>query len=359
MDRRLLMVFVALIVAFCLMVGCAAPATPSAPSTEATPSGAPAASSTPSTGAEPASQPASGYAPTLEIIGPDTSKKLTLDELKKMPATEGYAGIKTSTGKIQLIAKYKGVLLEDLCKLVGDLDPSIGLGIVAKDGYEMTLSADQVIKGDFITYDPSTGDEKKIEDRLKVIVAYERDGKPLDEVIDGFLRLMVVGPKNNQVTDGHWSVKWVTKIALKSLGEEWILKLTGATQEDMDRGTFESGANLNCHGVTWKDEKAQEWVGIPLYLLVGRVDDSNKHETGAYNRELVEKGYTVDVITSDGYKVTFDSARIRFNKNIIVAHRVNGNPLPEKDWPLRLVGLELKGNEMVGKIAEIKVNLPN
>jgi DMSO/TMAO reductase YedYZ molybdopterin-dependent catalytic subunit len=65
----------------------------------------------------------------------------------------------------------------------------------------------------------------------------------------------------------------------------------------------------------------------------------------------------VDVIAKDGYTVTFDSKRVARNKNIIVAHTVNGNPLDEKYFPLRLVGSDLQKNEMVGAITEIKVGV--
>jgi hypothetical protein len=51
--------------------------------------------------------------------------------------------------------------------------------------------------------------------------------------------------------------------------------------------------------------------------------------------------------------VTFNSAWIKRDNNIIVTYRVNDNPLPEKHFPLRLVGSDLAKNEMVGMIAKI------
>jgi hypothetical protein len=65
----------------------------------------------------------------------------------------------------------------------------------------------------------------------------------------------------------------------------------------------------------------------------------------------------VDVIASDGYTVTFDAARVKRNKNIIVAYKVNDNPLPDDFFPLRLVGSDLTKKEMVGMISQIKVGL--
>jgi len=192
---------------------------------------------------------------------------------------------------------------------------------------------------------------------LTAILAYEADGKPFDAKQDGALRLAIISAELNQVTDGHWSVKWVNKLEVKSLGAEWALRLVGALSEDTDRGSVESCGAPQCHGSAWTDDKAQEWVGVPLWLFVGSVDDEIEHEGPAFNDALAEAGYSVDVIASDGYTVTFDAARINRNDNIIVAYKVNENPLPDEFFPLRLVGSDLEKKEMVGMIAEIHVGV--
>lgn len=291
----------------------------------------------------------------LKLQGPGGEKSLTLNDLKALPATEGWAGIKSSTGKITVPERFKGVALDELCKLVGGLDLNTGVSVVAKDGYAMTISNDQITKGDFIAYDPGTGDEIKAKDSLKVIIAYEKEGKPLPEDSEGTLRLVVVTPKNNQVVDGHWSVKWVNQIAVKSLAQEWKLVLVGAITEEMDRGTFESCTAPACHGAEWKDDKVQTWKGVPLWMLAARVDDENRHGDNAFNQKLAEQGYTIEIVAADGYKVTLDSARIMRNNKFIIAYLVNGNPLDEKYFPLRLVSDDLQKNELVGKIAKITI----
>ena len=136
-------------------------------------------------------------------------------------------------------------------------------------------------------------------------LAYESDGKPLPEDSDGAFRLMVISDKNNQVVDGHWSVKWVTRVEVKSLADEWTLALAGKLSEKMDRATFESCSSPSCHGKTWTDDKAQKWSGTPLWLIAGRIDDDNKHSTGAFSTELADKGYTVKVIAKDGFTASF------------------------------------------------------
>lgn len=293
----------------------------------------------------------------LEVIGTSETRTLSMADLMALPVTEGYGGIKSSTGKITAPTKFKGVALSDLVAAVGGIDETNGLNVYAKDGYSITFSYDQAINGNYIQYDPATGDELKNPVELTTIVAYEQDGKPIDPTSDGPLRLAVVSAEPVQVVDGHWAVKWTTRVAAKSLVEEWTLAANGGIEDVIDRGTFESCSAPQCHGATWTDEKAQEWVGVPLYIIVGGVDDEVKHEGLAFNTALAEAGYTVDVSANDGYTVTFDSARIARNKNIIIAHSVNGNPLDEKYFPLRLVGLGLEKSEMVGAIAEVKVGV--
>ena len=340
MKKSFGLVFVLILVA-ALITACQ-------PSSTATPAGANTIA--------PTIQPAASQA-ILTIIGPQGSKSLTLDDIKKMPAVEGQAGIKSSTGKITPPALYKGVLLSDLAQLVGSLDANSGVQLEAKDGYDMTFSSDQINQGQFVTYDPATGDEISNAGKLQVLIAYEMNGKPLDPEQDGALKLVVISDKPNQVTDGHWAVRFIDKIELKSMAAPWSLALQGAINDTVDRGTFESCSTSTCHEASWTDGKAQKWTGTPLYLLVGRVDDNIKHNTGAFNTQLADAGYTVDVVGKDGYTITLDSATIKDNKDIIVANQVNGNELTDKDFPLKLVGSTLTNKQMVGGIAKIVLHL--
>ena len=347
----------AILVLLSLFVGCKPAPTPT-PVREIIVVTATSAPATPVPTTPPTSvPPAAAQTANLEIVGLSARKVLSLDELKALPATEGWAGIKSSTGKITPPSRYKGVSIEELCKQVGAFDASLAANVVAKDGYAMTFSYDQVTNGPFTTFDPATGDEVKRDEKLTLIVAYEKDGQPIPEESDGSLRLAIVGPEKNQVTDGHWAVKWVRQLVIKPAAAEWTLHLEGVLVEDMDRATFESGSAPNCHLAEWADDQGDVWGGIPLYFLLGRVDDQNKHESGAFNYDLAQQGYKVDVVAADGYKVTFDSQALARNKTIILAHQVNGEPLPEKYFPLRLVGSGLKKNEMVGAVAQIVLHL--
>lgn len=293
----------------------------------------------------------------LTVTGPNGDQLYTMADLLDLPQITGQAGIKSSTGKITPPSLFKGVLLTDLLEKAGGADPSMSVEVEAEDGYAITFSYDQVAKGTYITYDPGTGDEMNDAGELKTILAYEMDGKPLNEQMDGKLRLVVVSEKNNQVVDGHWSVKFINQLTVKSLAEDWTVYLKGEIEETIDRGSFESCSTGKCHQASWQDDKAQTWVGVPLYLMVGRVDDENKHSDDAFNLALAEDGYTVDVISKDGYTVTLYSTRLIDNPNIQVAFVVNDTPLSDKDFPLKLVGSDLAKNEMVGMIDRIILNI--
>lgn len=201
----------ALSMALVLILAACQAAPPTALPTTAPPSAVP-------TTAPPTAEP-SPTTITLEIAGPAGSKILTLDEVRALLAVQGWAGTKSSTGKITQPTLHKGVALEELCKLVGDIGPGYAIEVTAKDGYAIALSYDEGIKGNLITYDPISGNETKIGDALQVIVAYERDGQPLSEESDGSLRMAVISPRNNQVTDGHWAVKWVRQIVIKPVSQ--------------------------------------------------------------------------------------------------------------------------------------------
>ena len=164
-----------------------------------------------------APQPQAGV--QLEVTGPEGTQVLTLDQIKEMSAAEGWAGTKNSVGKVTPAQRHKGVAIEELCKLVGGMTPQQAVSIVAEDGYAMTLSYDQAINGDLVTYDPISGDEIEFSDPLQVILAYERDGEPLDANSEGSLRAAMISPSNNQVTDGHWAVKWVRQVVIKPAAE--------------------------------------------------------------------------------------------------------------------------------------------
>ena len=310
------------------------------------------------TSEEPAETQVNNTDPILEIIGLEESKALTMADLQAIEPTAGWGGTISSAGIISPPEPLKGVTVMALAEIMGGLEPGMGVNIVAKDGYGMTMSYEQIAEGDFITYDPGTGEENAVEGPLQVIVAYERDGEPISAEDDGPLRLFIVSEKNDNIVDGHWSVKWVTQIKLKPMSEEWSLNLEGAITEQMDRNSFESCSAPGCHQATWTDESGNEWSGVPLYYLAGRVDDGVRHEDRAYNDDFAKAGYVMQIFAADGYSLGVESSRTDFNRHMFIASMVNGEPLDEKHFPLRLVGDDLDKSEMVGQIVQVVIE-PN
>jgi DMSO/TMAO reductase YedYZ molybdopterin-dependent catalytic subunit len=292
----------------------------------------------------------------LKITSGDTIKTLSIEEIIDLPALEGWGGRMRSTGAIEGPFALKGVSVIDLCDMVGGINPDTAVKIISRDGYAMTFSYKQVTENDFITYDPVSLNEVPHDD-LHMILAYQTDGDEMTFELGGPLRLAILSEKN-QVTDGHWWSKWVEQIELVPAPKDWVLQLRGDRDEDIDRATFESGAAEGCHGTKYIDDKGREWEGIPLWLLVGRVDDDNPHEDKAFNDSLVKDGYEVEIIAEDGFSATLPISAIARRNNIIVAYKLNGESLPEDYWPLRLAGEGLTGKEQVGQIKEIKVIFP-
>jgi len=297
--------------------------------------------------------------PVLTLKGPNGGHALTMADLKKLPVTEGQGGMKSSTGAITIPEKYTGVAIKDLVSyLGGTFDSSMGVTVSAQDGYSMTLSYDQVMNGAFTAYDPANGNELKTHDPLTAIIAYAKNGQPLDPAGEGPLRLVVISAVNNQVVDGHWTVKWTNQLDVEPVGQAWSLDLQGAVSSPVDRASFQSCGSPSCHGTSWVDTNGQNWVGIPLWLLVGQVDDTNTHLDGAFNDALADAGYTVDVVSSNGTTITLDSATIKRNDSLIIAYLVNDAQLPEQYYPLRLVGAGVQSSQMVGNIVKIIIHVP-
>jgi hypothetical protein len=286
-----------------------------------------------------------------------TAMALNESHIARLEPFESRGGYLTSAGSIRGIGNYTGVRLVDLCDLVGGITNSSSLRVTASDGYSMVYTYDQIMGKNLITFDPATGDEVNHTQPLTAVLAYYKDGTNLTSD-EGPLRIGILGSEG-LLTEGHWWIKYVVKIEIRSSVVDWTLTLRGALVENMTRGTFESGVNEQCHGLNWTDSNNNVWTGIPLWLLVGRVDDGDVHETNssvrAFNDTLALHGYTIRVLNGQGYSRDFNSTRVMRNANIIVANGLNGAPLPDPYWPLRLVGSGLSGNEMLSNVIEIEI----
>lgn len=147
----------------------------------------------------------------LTLIG-EEEKVLSFDEIRAMHSYEGYGGFFTTVGMVNGPLKCKGIPVEDLCELVGGIEPSNTLRVSAPDGYLMVFTYDQC-KGNFVTYEPATLKEVPHGD-LKMILMYKQDGTLLSEDDGKPLRLAIVG-SDKLLTEGHYWVKWVDTIEVR------------------------------------------------------------------------------------------------------------------------------------------------
>ena len=293
----------------------------------------------------------------LTVVGPKGTEKLTMGELKAMPAVVGYGGIKNSAGIITPPVQYQGVKLSDVADLAGGIDPQTGVTLVGSDGYGMTFSYDQIMRNGFTTYDVATGAEEPPRGTLTSILAYARGGKPLG-ADEGPLRLAVVQPQADQVIDGHWTVKWVARMVVGKAEAAWNVQLQGVQAAKLDRPSYVNCASPGCHGSGWVDAQGQRWEGIPLYLVCGLLDDHKRHGQGDYNAALAKRGYKILIESADGKVVTIPSRLIAGRSSIILSGKMNGSDLPDQYFPLRLVGPGLTQQQMPGRIARIVLRLP-
>ncbi len=282
-------------------------------------------------------------------VGPSDFEAMTVIEMN--------GGLLTSAGTISGPYKYTGVPLSEVLGLAGGISSENSLRVTASDGYAMIFTWEE-LNGDFLTFNPATGDEIEAEEQLTPVLAYLED----DEILPnghGPIRLVVLG-EEGLISEGHYWIKQVTKIEVISAIQEYTISLNGAISETMDRATFESGTKCPDttpdHQGVYVDDDDGIWTGMPLWLLVGRIDDTVTHTAYAYNRELADQGaYTVQVIAGDGYTVELNSSFVKLNQNIVLANELNGAALPDTYWPLRLVGDDLTKGQMIRNIVEIKL----
>jgi DMSO/TMAO reductase YedYZ molybdopterin-dependent catalytic subunit len=280
----------------------------------------------------------------------------------------------------------KGTDIKDLAELVGGAQDGDLIQLKAIDGYNEYFQYDNV-------YNPAPGQGKM------VVAWYTKnagDGTPLYPVgayvpdyADGMQLIFLAETTNasGQHVFGHddmrtylpeanWhyfydgpiqypsanglSLKWISEINIYTQPPEpWSIDVTGAVDTTVGQTWFENC--LACHEeVEWVDSSLNTWSGLPLWYLLGLSDDEYVHGYGAYNRALAEAGYDIEVRATDDYTQWFSSEDVSRSSGYIVANKINGEPLSESHFPLRLVGSALtSGSQRVGKIASINLfNIP-
>ncbi len=212
--------------------------------------------------------------------------------------------------------------------------------VTSSDGYSINFDSKSVAKND------------------DVIVANTLNGDPLPETIGEKNKpcwpLQMIG-KDVSAGQKVGGVTTIELIGLPEVSDEWEITLVGAFTRTVSQDEF--GGWARCHGRSYTDSNDQVWTGVPLWYLVGAVDDVESGSHWTFNNALVAEGYTVRVTAGDGFNATFNIADIAKNDSFIVANKMNAATLDEngKNWPLKFVGPGLSGKEQVGNIASISL----
>ncbi len=152
----------------------------------------------------------------LTIVGSDGQEvTLSYQELVDLPYYVGRGGCFSSVGVVSGPFDIRGVPVPELCDLVGGVDTGDIVFISAVDGYSAVFDYSQV-HGAFDTFDPETLGTVP-HDKLKLVLMYEQDGRPLDHEYGRPLRLATAGT-DEVLTEGHYWVKWVNRIEIIHIG---------------------------------------------------------------------------------------------------------------------------------------------
>jgi hypothetical protein len=292
----------------------------------------------------------------LTINGLDKNLTLSMAELMVMKSYKVTAGFLKVTGTIVGPDEFRAVKVLDILEEVG-AEGNYSLNVIPTDFYNMTFTKGQV-EGEIDIFD-SEGNNIGT-GGVTMYIAYEKNG---EQEFTGELPRIIYANDDGVITDGHFWVKEVMQIDVEvDTTVEWDLNLSGLTDFKMDRSTYEAIANCDWHRMSYIDDNGDEWMGVPLWVLVSTVDGNDTHTghamgTFSFNDSLVEVGYNVSVIAGDGYTKIFHSSQMARNDTIIVAYMVNDERLSGKNWPLRLVGDGLSKSQMVGNIIEIRIKL--
>jgi len=148
----------------------------------------------------------------LTLAG-DEEQVLTHAELRALPAVEGYGYSVSTVGIKYGPNRYRGVLLADLIDMTGGAGADDLIYVSAEDGYLWVFDAAQLRGEEFFTFDENLHEIPS--PVLRVILAYEQDGKPLAYGDGGPLRLVVITETPDVITEGSPWVKWVDRIEVK------------------------------------------------------------------------------------------------------------------------------------------------
>ncbi|MBT8508668.1 hypothetical protein AZH53_09650 [Methanomicrobiaceae archaeon CYW5] len=291
---------------------------------------------------------------TLELSGAmdETVSKAFFEEGLACPSSGHYVEWTDDDMNV-----WGGIPLWVLVSMVDD-DPDVGpehynfndaiaatdyeVEVIAGDGWSTTLSSVDIARND------------------GYIVANTLNGTELPLLTDGGKPFWPLQLKGAAVFGGQ-QVGNIARIELTGLpapAEGWTLAMAGEVGDTITQSEFEEG--LACPGsghlVTYIDGD-DTWSGVPLWVLLGAIDDYELYDHWTFNDGVAAGNYTINVIAEDGYTRTFYADDVARNDGYIVANMLNGTELDaEGGYPLKLIGPAVtSGKDKVGSIAAIEI----
>jgi hypothetical protein len=148
---------------------------------------------------------------TLTIVGANgTQVVLHETEIGSLQSYRAYGGYKNQLGYVKGLGYYTGVPFTTLCDIVGGMQAGDTLRVTASDNYTKDFTYSEVVLGEFVTYDPSTGNEVPHYQPLVPIMAYYYNDL---NITDGPLRVAVVGQEGLVTNSTYW-VKYSIKMEI-------------------------------------------------------------------------------------------------------------------------------------------------
>jgi hypothetical protein len=151
---------------------------------------------------------------SLTVVGANgTLVVLNETDIAGLSSYRGYGGFKNQLDIVKGLGNYTGVSLNTLCGLVGGLTDTSVVKVIASDDYSSIFTFDEVVNGNFTTYNSTNGEEVSHSQPLAPIVAYYFNDVNISESNGGPLRLAIVGPEGLVTNSTYW-VKWVVRIEI-------------------------------------------------------------------------------------------------------------------------------------------------
>lgn len=148
---------------------------------------------------------------SLTVVGANGAQVvLNESDIAGLSSYRDYGGFENQLGNVKGLGNYTGVSLNMLCVLVGGLTNTSIVEVIASDGYSSNLTFDEVVNGNFTTYN-SNGEEVYHSQPLVPIVAYYFNDVNISESNGGPLRLAIVGSEGLVTSSTYW-VKWVVRV---------------------------------------------------------------------------------------------------------------------------------------------------